>query len=260
MGSCVVGLNVKHCHSLCTDQNPHLINFYSALQSRTITPNIVRNFLEKEGTQLAKIGSQHYYDIRNRFNLQGDPLDFLFLSRSCFNGLMRFNRKRQFNAAFCKETKRFNQTHIAKIVNQVTQSQETISKNHWEFICSDFEEIIATANANDLIYCDPPYLGRHVNYFESWSEKDENRLFHALSKTKARFILSTWHSDNHKENNTLKTLWNRFHVVTKEHFYRIGPKETNRFAVMEALVLNFTPDIIRPSNFDFFTKGNKENL
>jgi DNA adenine methylase len=57
--------------------------------------------------------------------------------------------------------------------------------------------------ADDLIYCDPPYLGRHVDYFDSWSEDDENRLFNALSKTKARFILSTWHSNQYRENFTI---------------------------------------------------------
>ncbi|GHT41819.1 hypothetical protein FACS189443_4090 [Planctomycetales bacterium] len=97
------------------------------------------------------------------------------------------------------------------------------------------------ANEGHIIYCDPPYLGRHVDYFDSWSEDDENRLFRALSKTKAKFILSTWHSNQYRENQTLKSLWNSFNVVTKEHFYHVGAKETNRSAMLEAVVMNFEP-------------------
>ncbi|MDR2644276.1 MAG: hypothetical protein LBC74_15960, partial [Planctomycetaceae bacterium] len=80
-----------------------------------------------------------------------------------------------------------------------------------------------------------------VDYFDSWSEEDENRLFKALSKTKARFILSTWHSNQYRKNITLKSLWKHFYVITKEHFYHVGAKESNRSAKLEVLVLNFKP-------------------
>jgi DNA adenine methylase len=36
-------------------------------------------------------------------------------------------------------------------------------------------------------------------------------------------------------------LWKKFHVITKEHFCHIGAKESNRSAMLEALVLNFKP-------------------
>jgi DNA adenine methylase len=107
MGSCVVGLNAGNGRALFADKNPHLINFYSALQSRIITPELVRQFLEKEGIQLKKIGEKHYYNIRTRFNEKGHSLDFLFLSRACFNGLIRFYGKGQFNVPFCRNPERF---------------------------------------------------------------------------------------------------------------------------------------------------------
>jgi DNA adenine methylase len=239
MGSCVVGLNARCKRVLFADQNPHLVNFYSALQSRVITPEIAKQFLTKEGLQLEKQGEQHYYNIRARFNETGQPLDFLFLSRACFNGLIRFNSKGKFNVPFCRKPERFAKAYITKIVNQIAQFQEAIRYFQWDFVCNDFEKTVSQATANDLIYCDPPYLGRHVDYFDSWSEEDENRLFHVLSNTQAKFILSTWHSNQYRENETLKTLWSSFHVVTKEHFYHVGARESNRSAMLEALVMNF---------------------
>ena len=66
-----------------------------------------------------------------------------------------------------------------------------------------------------------------------------------LSTTKAKFILSTWHSNQYRSNTTLETLWKPFHVVTQEHFYHIGAKESNRNAMMEALVMNFVSKKIK---------------
>jgi DNA adenine methylase len=242
MGSCVVGLNARCPQALFADQNPHLVNFYKALQHGIITAETARKFLEREGSQLEKIGEKHYYDVRVRFNEKGDPLDFLFLSRACFNGLIRFNSKGKFNVPFCRKQQRFAKAYITKIVNQIAQFQEAIKYFQWNFVCQDFETIIEQATASDLIYCDPPYLGRHTDYFDSWSADDEQRLFTALSKTKARFILSTWHSNQYRENETLQTVWSSFNVITKEHFYHVGAKETNRSAMLEAIVLNFKPN------------------
>ncbi|MDR3196848.1 MAG: Dam family site-specific DNA-(adenine-N6)-methyltransferase [Planctomycetaceae bacterium] len=258
MGSCVVGLNTRCKRVLFADQNPHLVNFYSALRSRIITPEIAKRFLVKEGSQLEKQGEQYYYNIRARFNETGDPLDFLFLSRACFNGLIRFNSKGKFNVPFCRKPERFAKGYITKIVNQIAQFQEATLYFQWDFACSDFEKTVSQATADDMIYCDPPYLGRHVDYFDSWSEEDENRLFRVLSNTKAKFILSTWHSNQYRENKTLKTLWSSFHVVTKEHFYHVGARESNRSAMLEALVMNFVsrpisankPKIVQTPLFD----------
>ncbi|MDR2441767.1 MAG: hypothetical protein LBE12_20600, partial [Planctomycetaceae bacterium] len=71
-----------------------------------------------------------------------------------------------------------------------------------------------------------------------------------LSKTKSRFILSTWHSNQYRENVTLKSLWKQFYVITKEHFYHVGAKESNRSAMLEALILNFTPKQKQQKQFE----------
>ena len=46
-----------------------------------------------EGKKLLDTKGDHYYKIRERFNVEGNPLDFLFLSRSCFNGMMQGERR-----------------------------------------------------------------------------------------------------------------------------------------------------------------------
>ena len=93
MGTGVVGFNIRPKKALMTDSNPHLINFYKKLQSKEITGSIVKEYLTEEGKKLLASNGDYYYEVRKRFNETGSSLDFLFLSRSCFNGMMRFNRK-----------------------------------------------------------------------------------------------------------------------------------------------------------------------
>ena len=92
----------------------------------------------------------------------------------------------------------------------------------------------------DFVYCDPPYFGRYVDYYNGWTEKDEIALYEALCNTKAKFILSTWHHNDYRENSYIKSLWAHFSILTREHFYHVGGKEENRNPMIEALVTNFT--------------------
>ena len=179
--------------------------------------------------------------MRDRFNRTHDPLDFLFLSRAGFNGMMRFNRRGNWNIPFCKKPNRFSKAYVTKIANQVGAVARAINPD-WRFLHAPFPEVIAMAEPDDVIYCDPPYWGRHVDYYGSWDEADERRLFEALSNTRARFLLSTWHHNAYRENDMVKRYWGRFHVETREHFYHAGARTRNRNAVVEALVCNFEPD------------------
>jgi DNA adenine methylase len=64
----------------------------------------------KNGDENLKKGGQDYYlEVRKRFNEFGNPLDFLFLNRSCFNGIMRFNSKGGYNVPFGHKPERFAQ-------------------------------------------------------------------------------------------------------------------------------------------------------
>ncbi|GAA8240836.1 hypothetical protein HpKG61_12040 [Helicobacter pylori] len=97
MGTGVVAFNIQPKRALLCDSNPHLIRFYQAIQDEKITPKIVREFLNEEGLKLLQSNGEYYYEVRERFNKDCDSLDFLFLNRACFNGMIRFNQKGKFN-------------------------------------------------------------------------------------------------------------------------------------------------------------------
>lgn len=241
MGSGVVAFNLRPRKALLADSNPHLIRFYQAIADGTISSSIVRWFLEAEGAKLLRTDGEHYYVVRDRFNAHGNPLDFLFLNRACFNGMIRFNRSGGFNVPFCRKPNRFAQAYVTKICNQVQAVADACSLGNYEFRCQDCSNTIPMADRGDILYCDPPYIARHTDYFNGWDEEDERNLAKLLGETQAKFILSTWHSNDYRANEFIESLWSRsrYSILTREHFYHVGAKEDNRNPMLEALVTNF---------------------
>ena len=119
VGTGVVAFNLAPQKALLCDKNQYIIALYQGIQNGSITSSSVREFLEQHGEKLEQRGAEYYKEMRDRFNENGDPLYFLFLNRSDFNGMIRFNRKGQFNVPFCQKPNRFSKTYITKICNQV---------------------------------------------------------------------------------------------------------------------------------------------
>ncbi|MCA0235772.1 MAG: Dam family site-specific DNA-(adenine-N6)-methyltransferase [Bacteroidetes bacterium] len=245
LGTGVVAFNSGFNKAILNDTNPHIINFYIGIQKGEITAPKIRAYLEEEGELLSKAGNngyEHYLTVRSRFNKDFSPFDFIFLSRAGFNGMMRFGKKGNWNIPFCKKPNRFSQAYITKISNQVSTIAQIIKPHpDWTFFNKSFAEIIPLAKEGDVIYCDPPYFGRHVDYYNGWTEDDEALLFHLLSNTRAKFILSTWHHNDWRANDMITKYWGKFNVITRDHFYHNGASIENRKTVVEALVCNFTP-------------------
>lgn len=242
MGSGVVGFNLAPTHAVFADTNPHIIALYNAIKSGEINSCITREYLEREGRLLAEKDELHYYYIRDRFNEEHNPLDFLFLNRSCFNGMIRFNKNYKFNVPYGHKPERFAKAYVTKIVNQVKRLEGIFPEKDWQFKCQSFENTIREAAPGDFVYCDPPYIGRHVDYYDSWDEEQELLLRDVLFASGARFILSTWDENKYRKNEYINTVWKDCYKVNQEHFYYVGAKEENRNSMMEALLMNYIPN------------------
>ncbi|MFN6186384.1 MAG: Dam family site-specific DNA-(adenine-N6)-methyltransferase, partial [Microcystis sp.] len=130
-GSGVMAFNINPKKALLADTNTHIIQFYNNLKNQVITSKTVKLFLQENGQFLKEQGESYYYQVRERFNQSPNSLDFLFLNRSCFNGVMRFNRKGQFNVPYCHKSERFSQAYITKIVNQVIALENILIKTDY---------------------------------------------------------------------------------------------------------------------------------
>lgn len=142
-GGLSVALGLDPARALLNDINPHVINLYRWLQRGLPAPVPQEN--EKDA----------FYRHRARFNeliVSGCAEDaeaaalFIYLNRTCFNGLCRFNAKGLFNVPFG----RYVTTRLGRDLGPFREAFST-----WTFMHGDFEAV--PLDPEDFVYADPPY-------------------------------------------------------------------------------------------------------
>lgn len=254
LGSGVVLFNAQPQRALANDVNPHIINLYRGIYEDSLTSEMVEEHLTREGEQLLRDGEDHYYAIRERFNQTGNSLDFLFLNRSCFNGLVRFNRKGEFNVPFCHKPDRFRRAYITKIVNQVGRIRKIMRDKEWEFRIGDWRDCLHKVSADDFVYLDPPYIGRHTDYYDQWSEQDAIELAQVARELPCGFAMSMWKENKYRSNPYLAQYGHETVERTFTHYYHVGSTEGLRNSMEEALLIKVgyagdltpAPSMIKP--------------
>jgi DNA adenine methylase len=118
----------------------------------------------------------------------------------------------------------------------------------WEFRVAHWEETLTQAGAQDFVYMDPPYIGRHADYFNSWGLDEAEKLAEAARKLPCGYALSMWLENRHRKNDHIAQCWSQGEMRLCGHFYHVGSSETLRNEMDEALVIKpgfATPDIGR---------------
>lgn len=93
-----------------------------------------------------------YEDIKKRFNENNNGADFLYLSRSCYGGIIRFRKSDGYMSTPCGSHVPIPVETFKKRVYEWRNRMKNV-----EFIHSDYKDIFSVAQKGDLIYCDPPY-------------------------------------------------------------------------------------------------------
>ena len=170
------------------DRNPLLTNTY------VVVRDAVDELLPALQVHAQKHSSEHYYEVR-----QSNPTDpveqaalFIYLNRTCYNGLWRVNRRGEFNVPLGRyENPKIVDGKNLRLVSQALRDVE--------ILCVDFEEAVSDCGPSDLIYFDPPYLplsttSRFTAYTsEGFGREEQERLarvFQTLRKKGAFVILS----------------------------------------------------------------------
>lgn len=237
VGTGAVAFNIAPQRAKLTDKNKYIILFYQGIQKGIITSEVVRDFLEFHGKELEKYGADYYKKMREDFNVNGDPLFFLFLNRSDFNGMIRFNREGKFNVPFCHKPNRFTKAYITKICNQISNVAKVMQGRDWEFECCSWQTAFQNAGKFDYVYLDPPYIGRDTSYVGEWSEEEAILLAQYAHMTPANVCLSMWKENEFRKNRHLFDYWSDFTWYEQDHFYHVGAKECNRHPMIEVLAI-----------------------
>lgn len=162
--------------AVINDINTDLINTYETIASRpkeliSILEILQNEFHGLEGQDEAK--KEYYYQKRNLYNKRkeeqsGQAALFIFLNRTCFNGLYRVNRKNEYNVPMGS----YKRPTICDKQNILAVSN-TLQKV--EILCTDYEETLSYVDNNTLFYFDPPYKPlSETSSFNSYAKDEFN--------------------------------------------------------------------------------------
>lgn len=126
-----------------------------------------------------------YYNVRDRFNREGDPRDLLFLSRTCVNGLIRFNAEGEFNNSLHYTRRGIAPQKLRSIIFDWHTRVQNV-----QFVCCDYRECTAAAAEGDFIYLDPPYYNTKGRYYGKIDYDEFFAYLGQLNKRKIRYALS----------------------------------------------------------------------
>lgn len=135
-----------------SDVNFDLINTYQVIQG-DVEPLISRLQLHAQ-----KHSSDYYYEIRSQHALD-DRIEiaarFIYLNKTCYNGLYRVNRAGKFNVPK-------GSYQNPRICDAEGLRQASTALAHADVNVETFDSI--APEAGDFVYCDPPYDGTFTGY------------------------------------------------------------------------------------------------
>jgi DNA adenine methylase len=173
-------------------------------------------------------------DVRND-TLLGRAARLIYLNKTCFNGLSRYNRSGEFNTPWGK----YKSPNICDEENLRACS---LALAHTSIDCKDFAGSPSRVMPGDLVYLDPPYVPvSKTSNFTSYGKdgfgpKDQERLaaeFSRLAELGARVVLS---NADCEEARALYGAWNIRSVSARRN---VNSKGSKRGKVGEVIVTNF---------------------
>ncbi len=139
-----------------SDIIPELIELWKAIKNE---PEKTANSYKIRWDRLQTEGHQVYYEVRDNFNQTKNAFDFLFLTRTCVNGLIRYNEKGEFNNSFHLTRPGIHPKRLAEIIAKWHHYVKKV-----DFLNIDYRETLQMADKNDFVFLDPPYGGTKGRY------------------------------------------------------------------------------------------------
>ena len=234
---------------IINDINPNLITAYRVIRDtpeRLITDlkMLQREFRQNSNEEARK---EYFLRIRKSYNedTHNDVTNtamFIFLNRTCFNGLYRVNSKGYFNVPFGKYT---NPT----ICDEELLLEDSKILQNVEILCGDYTLIERYVDNNTFIYFDPPYrplstTSSFTSYSkENFDDTEQTRLAHffaRLSRYGCKLIFSRSDCCAQNPNDTFfENLYGNF-IIDKVHASRfVNAIPSKRGKLTEILVRNY---------------------
>jgi len=154
MGGAAMFFARRPGRALLADVNPELVATYESV--RDDVDGVIAALGRLAAAGHAKVA---YYGVRTRYNARGTArVDskveraamFLYLNKTCFNGLHRVNRRGEFNVPVGRYTN-------PRILDESALRSASLALAGADLRCEPFETLLERARPGDFVYLDPPY-------------------------------------------------------------------------------------------------------
>ncbi len=239
------------------DINDELILTYKVIQKDV---NKLIEFLYRYDKQYKKLNEEkkkeYYYELRENYNIQRFNIDYnkysenwvpraaqsIFLNKTCFNGLFRFNSKGGFNAPMgrYKNPKILDQQNLLNVSKLLEIA--TIKK-------ANFKEVKNDIKNNSFVYFDPPYrpiskTSSFTSYSKYTFQDDEQlqlaSLFYELDQRGHKLMLSNSDPKNtDPEDDFFESIYSTFNITRVDAKRSINSNGSKRNSIKEIVVTNY---------------------
>ena len=233
--------------AVINDINAELISTYRVIQKNVESLISELGQMQDQYLPLNDDARKDYFLVqRKRFN-EDDNTDietaalFIFLNRTCFNGLYRVNSKGKFNVPHGRYSN-------PKICDEETLRADSALLQRVEILCGDFAQTGKYAGDNVLYYFDPPYRPlTETSAFTSYSkdgfdDSEQTRLrdfCDQIAANKSLFVASNSDPQNvNNEDDFFDHLYRMFNIKRVSAARMINSKADGRGAISEIMISN----------------------
>lgn len=208
------------------------VNFHLMITYRAVRDNLAA-LIEELKIHEKMHSKKHYYATRELFAVEQEPIKiaalFIYLNKTCFNGLYRVNRDGMFNVPM-------GDYKNPGLYDDAVLKADSMALQHVQLQQCPFDQVKVAKG--DFVYLDPPYHKTFSNYDSSqFGDEAHARLAEfckRIDKAGAHFMLSNSDTDY------VRTLYSGFSVENVEATRNVSCKVASRGKETEIIVRNYT--------------------
>jgi DNA adenine methylase len=221
--------------AVLSDLNADLIATYQAVRDEV---ELVVRYAARHKTLHSE---EYYYQVRERWNVARKSLSasaraamFMYMNKTCYNGLWRVNRRGEFNVPVGRYAN-------PSILDAESLRAASFALQHAELSAQPFDRVLDEAEAGDFVYFDPPYdpvsaTSDFTSYTsESFGVADQHRLADVYRKLSDRGVAVML---SNSDTPLVRKLYTGFRIDRVMCSRAINSKAEARGAVAEVIVTN----------------------
>ena len=235
-----------------SDKNLELINTYKSIRDDV---GILIKLLKEMEEQYTSLNNEnrklYYYEKRREYNnlkinIEENNIEkavlFIFLNKTCFNGLYRVNKKGEFNVPMGAYKK-------PKICDKENLKNVSLTLRNVKIVYADYRESEKFIDDKTFVYIDPPYRPLNItSSFTSYTENDFNdkeqielaEYINVLNKKGAKIVISNSDPKNNDiDDNFFDKLYKNYNINRVKATRMLSSNASLRGVINELLITNY---------------------